>query len=184
MGSKHGLLIKFGQFMSHYKRTNFIKKFLKFEILAEIIWNSFKNEIFEGSYLYYICNSKAIEICPNRLADLFIFLFTEDFLKVRKGLELVSRSQFSQHFLIKDFPLKYYINWPTLSDCVYFPSYLVKRVSCFILGHLMTSWHLNTWKVKIWLIQERKELSRWNKKHSSLFHKCSLLDIKNRVAKM
>ena len=37
---------------------------------------------------------------------------------------------------------------------------------------------MNTWKVKIWLSKERKELSRWNKKHSSLFHKCFLLDIK------
>ena len=38
----------------------------------------------------------------------------------------------------------------------------------------MTSWHLNIWKSKIWLSQERKELSRWNKEHFSLFHKSSL----------
>ena len=29
MGSKHSLLMKFGQFMSYYKRKNFIKKFDK-----------------------------------------------------------------------------------------------------------------------------------------------------------
>ena len=28
----------------------------------------------------------------------------------------------------------------------------------------MKSYHLNTWKVKIWLSQEQKELSKWNKK--------------------
>ena len=43
---------------------------------------------------------------------------------------------------------------------------------------------MNIWKIKIWLSQERKELSRRNKKHSSLLHRCYLLDIKNRLAKM
>ena len=33
-----------------------------------------------------------------------------------------------------------------------------------MLGHLMTSWHLNIWKVKISLSEERKELSKWSKK--------------------
>ena len=53
-----------------------------------------------------------------------------------------------------------------------------------MVRHLITSWHLNIWKVKIWLSQERKELSKWNKKHFSSFHKCSLLDVKNKLAKM
>ena len=39
-----------------------------------------------------------------------------------------------------------------------------------MLRHLMTSWHLNMWKLKIWLSQQQKELSKWNKKHFSLFH--------------
>ena len=30
LGSKHILFMKFGQFLSHYKRKNFFKKFLKF----------------------------------------------------------------------------------------------------------------------------------------------------------
>ena len=46
-----------------------------------------------------------------------------------------------------------------------------------MLWHLMTSWHLHIWKIKNWLSQERKELSKWNKKHFFLFHKCSLLDV-------
>ena len=29
----------------------------------------------------------------------------------------------------------------------------------------MTSWHLDIWKVKIWLSQDRKDLLKWNKAH-------------------
>ena len=36
------------------------------------------------------------------------------------------------------------------------------------------------WKVKIWLFQEQKELSKWNKRHFSLFQKYSPLDFKNK----
>ena len=43
-----------------------------------------------------------------------------------------------------------------------------------MLRHLMMSWHLNTWKVKIWLSQEWKELFKWNKRHFCMFHKCSV----------
>ena len=34
----------------------------------------------------------------------------------------------------------------------------------------------------MWLSQERKELSKWNKKDFSLFHKYYLLDIQNKQA--
>ena len=68
-----------------------------------------------------------------------------------------------------------------LPGCVCFPSYSIKCASCFTLRHLMTSWHLNIWKFKIWLSQEQKELSKWNKKHFSLFHKSSLLGIQNKL---
>ena len=40
-------------------------------------------------------------------------------------------------------------------------SYSVKYISCFMLRHFMTPWHLNIWKVKIWLSQEQKELLKW-----------------------
>ena len=36
-----------------------------------------------------MCNSKTIKICPNQHADLLRFLFTEDSLKIEKGVELV-----------------------------------------------------------------------------------------------
>ena len=53
-----------------------------------------------------------------------------------------------------------------------------------MLGPFMTSWHLNTWKDKIWLSYERKKLSKWNKKYFFLFHKCPSLDLQNKLAKM
>ena len=48
-----------------------------------------------------MCNSKAIEICPNQHADLLRMLFVEDFWKIKKGLELVSRPHFSYNFFDK-----------------------------------------------------------------------------------
>ena len=49
----------------------------------------------------YICASlffKSIKICPDQHADLHRIFFTEDFLKIKKGLELVSRPHFSKNF--------------------------------------------------------------------------------------
>ena len=70
--------------------------------------------------------------------------------------------QASSHFFLQR------IFWPTgqisLTGFVYFPSYSVKCVSCFMLRYLMTLWQLNISKINIWLSQERKELSKWNKK--------------------
>ena len=103
--------MKFGQFMSHYIRKNFITKFCKncglktssrsFCVCKELSTASIGNEIFEVNYLYQICNSKAIEICSNQHADLLRSLFTEDSLKIKKGLELVSRPHFSYNFYDK-----------------------------------------------------------------------------------
>ena len=53
---------------------------------------SIGNEIFESSYLK---TSKTIKNCPNQNTDLPRFLFKEDSLKIKKGLELVSRPHFS-----------------------------------------------------------------------------------------
>ena len=67
LGSKHSLLIKFGQFMSYSKINNFIKKFYKkrgletssrpFCVCKELATTSMENEIFEAIYLYKTCNS-------------------------------------------------------------------------------------------------------------------------------
>ena len=87
-------------------------------------------------------------------------LFTVVSLIIKKCLELVML-----HKLAK-------ISSP---NYVYFLSYSLKCVSCFMLRYLMTSWHLNIWKVIIWISQEWKELLKWNKKKFFFFQKCSLV---------
>ena len=54
----------------------------------------------QSTYIRYVIN-KAIEISPNQHAGLLRFLFTEDTLKIEKGLELVSRPHFSENFMTK-----------------------------------------------------------------------------------
>ena len=49
-----------------------------------------------------MCISKAIKIFPNQHADFLRFLFTE---KIKKGLEVVCRPQFSQKFFDENFCL-------------------------------------------------------------------------------
>ena len=48
-----------------------------------------------------IYNYKTIKICPNQLADFLRFHFSEDSLKIKMGLELVSRPYFLDNFLKK-----------------------------------------------------------------------------------
>ena len=71
-----------------------------------------------------------MKICPNQHTDLLRLLFTEDSLKIKKDLELVS----GPNLLNITQPVQ--LSSP---DCVYFPSYRIKCVSCFMLRHLMTS---------------------------------------------
>ena len=57
---------------------------------------------------------------------------------------------------------------------------------CFMFHafrHLMKSWDLNIWKVNIWLSHKWKVLLKWKKKHFTLFHKCSLLDLQKQTGK-
>ena len=68
-------------------------------------------------------------------------------------------------------------------ETVYFSSYSVKCISWFKLRHLMLK-NLNTWKVKLSLSEEQKELLKRNKKHCSLFHKWSLLEIQNELTEV
>ena len=56
------------------------------------------------------------------------------------------------------------------------------RVSCLGIW-----WRYDIWKsgnLKMWLSQEREELSRWKKNNFSLFHKSSLLDIQTKLIKI
>ena len=61
-------------------------------------------------------------------------------LQTQKDVELAFRSQFLQNLLIKF--VSFVIQQTgriSLTDCVYFPSYSVKYIPCFMLRHLMTS---------------------------------------------
>ena len=107
--------MKFGQFMSYYKRKKLLQNLTKtaawklvpdpFLFAKNYTQPLLENEAFEANYLYYIHVLAKLKICPNKLTDLPKFLFTEDSLKIKKGLELVSRSHFSYVFLIKNFLL-------------------------------------------------------------------------------
>ena len=48
---------------------------------------------------------KLSKFYPNQYTNLLRFLFTEDFLKIKKGLELVFRPHFSYNFFKKNFLL-------------------------------------------------------------------------------
>ena len=115
--------------------------------------------------------SKFVQINTQALLDSIL----QRSLWKSKRAQNLSSGHIFYRFLKKKNLLQYYPNWPN------FPRYLVKCVSCFMLRHFMMSWHLNTWKVKIWLSQEWKELSKGSKKHFSLFHKLSLFDTQNKL---
>ena len=81
--------------------------------------------------IFWICNSKALQICPNQHADPLRFPSTWGSLKFKKGPELVSRPHFSHNFLRKNFILWYYINWPNFITrlCLLFK--LISKM-CFV----------------------------------------------------
>ena len=91
-----GLAIKRGAFLRGIDTPN-----AHYEPLLE-------DEIFEATCLYQISNSKT----QNQHAHFLRFLFTEDYLQIKRGLKLVSRPHFSQNFSINIFLQQYYINWP------------------------------------------------------------------------
>ena len=66
----------------------------------------------------------------------------------------------------------------------HFPSYLVKRVSCFMLKHLMTSISEKLKFQENSKSQEQKDLSNRNKNHFSLLRRCFFLESQNKLAKM
>ena len=65
-----------------------------------------ENEIFEASYLYLICISETVKICPNEQTDLLRFLFADDSLKIKKDLEGPS---LQATFFIKIFNIYIYL---------------------------------------------------------------------------
>ena len=103
--------------------------------------------------------------------------------KIKKGLELVFRPYFS-HFLIKLFLLQCYINWPGFITRLCLLSKLFGKIDlmfgAYIFDDVMASDYLKSQNL---IISRTKELLKRNKKHFSLLHKCSLLDLQNKLAK-
>ena len=173
--------MKFGQFMSYYTRKKFMNKFHKncdlkissrsFSVCKELSTTSTGKWNFWSKLLKFKI-SKTIKIWPNRHTGLLRLFFTEGSLKIKKGLDL-----FPGHFFQKNFGKNFsFVMLHKLAkfhhETVYFQSYSLKWVSCFMNRHFTTSWHLNIWKVIIWISQKR------------MFQKCSLLDIRNKLVKM
>ena len=57
-------------------------------------------KFFVESYLSKIWTSTIVKVFPNQHAELFEFLVIEDSLKIKKGVELVSRPDFLYNFSI------------------------------------------------------------------------------------
>ena len=94
-----------------------------------------------ATYIRYVI-AKLLKYVQISHADHLRFLFTEDSLKIRKGLELVSRSHFYYNFLIKFF-------WPNfITKLCLLPNLSVKYASCFSLG----IW----WRHNIWIFKQLK----------------------------
>ena len=78
--------MKFGQFMTYYKKNNFIKNSQKsvawklvpgaFALAKNWAQPALENEIFQAIYLHQIRNSKATELSPNQHAGLLRLFFT------------------------------------------------------------------------------------------------------------
>ena len=128
---KHSLIMKFDQVMSSLQKKKLVPD--PFVFAKNQAQPLLENEIFEVSYLNKICNSKTCnsKICPSQHADLLRFLLTEDSLKIKNVLELLSRPHFSQNFLTKIFILQYFINWPNFITRVCKLSNLFSKI-CFV----------------------------------------------------
>ena len=108
--------------------------------------------------------SKFVQVSTRTSWDLFL---QRIFWKLEKTWNTCSRPHFLYNFLIKSFLFLVLQKLP-YPDFIYFLSYLVKCNLCFMLRHLMTSWHLTT------LITSRTERAfKVKKNNCSLFWKCS-----------
>ena len=132
LGIKHSLVIKFGQFM--WKIIFFINIFYE-KCGLETSSKPFFN-------LLEISKSKSEEVCMLILTNFNSFAITYlIYAGCFKNIIFI--------FLDRSFCRIFWWNaflcnmtWTgqiSLTDCIYFPSYLVKYISCFMLRRLMTS---------------------------------------------
>ena len=100
------------------------------------------NFLKQATYKIYVLGklSKFFEVSTRTSWNLFL---QRIFWKLEKAWNTGSMPHFLYNFLIKSF-LFLILQKLAYPDCVYFLSYLVKCNLCFMLRHLMTSWHLTT----------------------------------------
>ena len=91
-------------------------------------WNFWSKQL-TWDYMRYVLAklSKFVQISTLTSPD----FFSEESLKIKKGLELVSRPNFSESFLIKNFLLEYCINWPNLITRLFLLLKLFSKL-CFV----------------------------------------------------
>ena len=145
MGSKHSLLMKFGQFMLYYKRKNFIKKLYQncclktssrlFFVCKELSTTSIGKQ---ATYIGYVIAKLSKSAQISMLTSLESFLQKILGKLKRPGTSL--QATFFIEFFYKKF---YFVILHKLAKfhykTVYFPSYSVMCVSCVMLRHLITS---------------------------------------------
>ena len=106
-----------------------------------------ENKNFKGSYYirYVIVKlSKFVQISMQTSLDLLWSRILWKLIGPGNSFQVTYFIEFFDNFFFCD------ITWTdqiSLINCVYFSSYSVKCVSCFMLRHLITWWHLNIWKV-------------------------------------
>ena len=147
--------MKFGQFLSYYKRIKFIKKLYKnWELKTSstpllclkrskpnFFW---KMKFFKPApYIRYVIAklSKFIQFDIPASWDSFLQMIL---WKLKRAWNEFPGLTFGRMFWYIYIFLQYYINWPNfITRLCLLSSYSGKFVLCFMLGHLMTSWHLN-----------------------------------------
>ena len=177
--------MKFGQYISYYKRKKIIKNFYKicnlktssrpFCACKELSTTAIGKWIFWSNLLILDMLEQNYQNLLKSACRTPQIPFYRGFLENFKNSGTSSQVTNFVDFFDKIFLLWYHINWEiSLPGCVYFPNYSVKYILYFKLGHLMTSWHLNVWKVKFDYLRNKKDFQ--NEIKHFLFHKCSPLD--------
>ena len=131
----------------------------------------------QATYEIYVLGklSKFVQVSTRTSWDLFL---QRIFWKLERTWNTGSRPHFLYNFLIKCF-LFLILQKLAYPDCIYFLSYLVKCNLCFMLRHLMTSWHLTT------LITSRTERAvEVKKKIVPYFASALFVYMQNKLAKM
>ena len=95
---------------------------------------------------------KTIKICPNQHTDFHRFLFTEDFLKIKKDLKLVSWPHFSYiffHFMLSWSCAVHKVQGNTISN-TFGESFDLKKLKRFNTDQVyvaLSRWFIFDWKI-------------------------------------